>query len=223
MLIRELDKHVNMSMSRSILENQNTTQFETILKEFIANDIKIIIGIFDLNTTIRLFCEVYKRKMFGENYQWIILGSYKKEMIYKMSGEVNCTTEEILEAMNGTMQTRVVEYGHEFRRRAKLSSHKISTRAMSFAEKCNDFIESYIGKYQSACSSDEWSCSRGYFHGYAFDGLLTVYHLLSSLIETGKFNCNSTDFERNTEWFSILNNALSKLSFKGVTVNIKKI
>ena len=220
MLVRELDKLVNMSMSRSIRENQNISQYETVLKEFKSNDIKIIIGVFDLNTTLRLFCEVYRQKMYGEKYQWIILGSYKKELLYSLNdGELNCTTEEILEALNGTLQTRVVEYGHEFQPTFKESYHKISARANSFEKKCNNFINDYISNYHHTCRLNKSSCLRDYFHGYAFDGLLAIYYLLSSLIESRKFNCNNLNFERNIDWFTTLNTALGRLSFRGVTVS----
>lgn len=125
MLIRELDKITNFTVSRSILENQNQHQYETILKEFISNDIKIIIGIFDVKTTLRLFCEVFKRDMYGESYQWIILGTYNKEMLTDDLGDqlanINCTIDQILIALNGTLQTRVVQYSHDYETQINLN------------------------------------------------------------------------------------------------------
>lgn len=125
MLIRELDKITNFTVSRSILENQNQHQYETILKEFIGSDIKIIIGIFDVKTTLRLFCEVFKRDMYGESYQWIILGTYNKEMLTDDLSEqlsnINCTIDQILIALNGTLQTRVVQYSHDYETQINLN------------------------------------------------------------------------------------------------------
>ena len=124
MLIRELDRITNFTLSRSVLENQNPGQFETILKEFLTNDIKIIIGIFDVTTTLRLFCEVYKQNMYGENYQWIILGTYNREIITEFNiSNLNCTQKEILTALNGTMQTRVVQYAYEYEKKVNLRQH----------------------------------------------------------------------------------------------------
>ncbi len=236
-LIRELDKIVNVTMSRSILENQKSNQYETILNEFISDDIKIIIGLFDYNTTLRLFCEVYKKNMYGKKYQWIILGTDTKRFLYSNdmpSGD--CTREQIFTALNGTLQTRIVQYSHEFKDHMSglninsKFNHENSNKdffdfkidkSFSFESYYQHIVESYLSTLTKNTKINKNMCFDSYFHGYAFDVILSIFKTLSVLIENNKFSCkNSNTFERNIEWFSLLTNTLNKISFKGVTVII---
>ncbi len=238
-LIHELDKIVNVSISRSILENQKSNQYETILNEFITDDIKIIIGLFDYNTTFRLFCEVYKKNMYGKNYQWIILGTDNKRFLYSNDISIgDCTREQIFTALNGTLQTRIVQYSHEYKDKInQLDKHskfehensnkdffdfKVD-KSFSFESYYQPIVESYLSTLikDTKMFSFKNMCFDSYFHGYAFDVILSIFKTLSVLIETNKFSCqnnNKNMFERNIEWFSLLTNTLNKISFKGVTV-----
>jgi gamma-aminobutyric acid type B receptor len=229
MLIRELDKVVNLTVSRSILENQTEKEIKTILEEMILNDIKIIIGIFDINTTIKMFCQIYHNSMYGEHYQWIILGAYNKRQLFdpKLINETSCTLEEILKAINGTLQTRVVQYSYEFNDKNltindenRISKLNIIKSKSKFDVHYFEIIENYIQNFQTKCEQNtilHSECLNDYFHGYAFDVISTIFKLMSILIENDSFNCRNDIFERNIEWFQILNTALNKISFNGVT------
>ena len=76
---------------------------------------------------VRIFCEVrrtavgtdhssevlfeaYRSKLYGSRFQWIIVGYYEPE--WWLSNPGPCTTSEILEALNGTIQTRVAQFGY---------------------------------------------------------------------------------------------------------------
>lgn len=45
------------------------------LNKLIEKDVRIILGNFDEIWARRIFCEVYKKQMYGKNYQWIITGN----------------------------------------------------------------------------------------------------------------------------------------------------
>lgn len=224
MLIRELDKVVNLTLSRSILENQTSDQYDAILKDFIKNDIKIIIGIFDISTTVRLFCKIYKNNMYGENYQWIILGAYNKEIISsQFINDTECSTEELLTALNGTLQTRVVQYSHEYELKSK--SKKIKNPNICLLEKeYLSIVDSYMASFSRNLGKNVFDqkekCFNSYFHGYAFDLMLAIFKILGDLIEADKFSCSFLDFHRDINWFASLNEAFKKISFKGVTVSV---
>lgn len=241
-LIHELDKIVNVTISRSILENQNSNQYETILNEFITEDIKIIIGLFDYNTTFRLFCEVYKKNMYGKNYQWIILGTDTNRFLF--SNDIptgDCTREQIFIALNGTLQTRIVQYAHEYKDRmnqilnSKFKHENQNNEFLDFkidkSAKFESYYQSIVDSYLSTINNDikhltfKNTCYDSYFHGYAFDLILSIFKTLSVLIESKNLSCQKNDnmFERNIEWFSLLINTLNRISFKGVTVIILKI
>jgi hypothetical protein len=236
LLIRELDKIVNVTMSRSIPENQKSNQYETVLNEFIADDIKIIIGLFDDKTTIKFFCEVFKKKMYGKNYQWIILGSKLKRFLYSddTADSLECTREQILTALNGTLKTSIVEYSHEYNSWFGDGNHDknnandleelagIIDKSAEFESHYQSIVESYLSRLSKDLknSPNKKSCIDSYFHGYAFDVVLAIFKTFSLLIESKKLACDENVFERNLEWFSLLTNAFNKISFKGVTVSI---
>ena len=230
MLIRELDLITNLTVSRSIFENQTSDQYYSILNEFINLDIKIIIGIFDTNTTVKLFCEIFKLNMYGKNYQWIIVGSYNKEL-YNLNYYANttdCTFDQLVSALNGTLQTRVVEYSHDYEEIKDLSSSKknrIKNDLIAktvFDSNYPHIVKSYLNIINQMLKSKRNSFlnNNAYFHGYAFDVILAIFKILSTLIEEKKFSCQDLAFERNIEWFSNLAKAFDKVSFKGVTVGL---
>lgn len=231
MLVRELDKiDKSFTVSRSILENQTITQYNSILEDFKTNDIKIIFGIFDIATTVKLFCEIFKKKMYGENYQWIILGTYNKELsLVNSSYDIGCTREQLLIALNGTLQTRVVQYSYEYEMRLNSNSKENKNNLKMNAKKSeqsqlekkySDLVNLYMEDYiQTFKRQSNANCLYSYFHGYAFDVLLAIFKVFSNLIENKKFSCPNENFQRNITWFNLVNNAFKKMSFKGVTVS----
>jgi len=194
----------------------NSAVYEVILNEFLANDIKIVIGLFDMETAIKLFCEVYKKNMYGKNYQWIIMGSYDKSFFTTLNTSTsnhllnNCSINQIVTALNGTLQTRVVEYSHSLERITEKSEF---TKVVDGYFRWLKSNKNYL--IPNACQS-----INEYFHGYAFDVLISIYKVLGSLIETGRFTCDRDSFERTKDWFTLLNKAFGQVSFNGVTVSL---
>lgn len=44
------------------------------LKKLHQKDVRVILGYFDEHWARRIFCEAYRKGMYGKNYQWIITG-----------------------------------------------------------------------------------------------------------------------------------------------------
>ena len=44
------------------------------LKRLHEKDVRVILGYFDEYWARRIFCEAYRKGMYGKNYQWIITG-----------------------------------------------------------------------------------------------------------------------------------------------------
>jgi hypothetical protein len=228
MLIRELEDQrvINSTLTRSINANEQLlNQYEAILDEFKRNDIYIIIGIFDLNTTIKLYCQIYKKNMFGDNYQWIILGTSLQNLknIYNNKTNCDCTYEELLVALNGTLQTRNVQYSYEYYKKTSFIKNrhnqlKLPSRHDSLMKNLTD---SYMEHYFMECSPNNTLCNQSTcYHAYAFDLLLTIFNLIGSLIENKKFLCDYGHFERDASWFQLINEAFNNISFTGVTVSL---
>lgn len=142
---------------------------------------------------------------------------------------------ELQASLNGTLQTRVVEYTHDSEqlREDFTISRKKSHFATQHEKKKSAFethypsiVKSYLDVINQSNMHDSYmiennfvSNNNAYFHGYAFDVLLAIFKILSTLIENKKFSCHNSTFERNIAWFTNLNDAFNKISFKGVTVN----
>jgi hypothetical protein len=218
MFINQLKNHslINSTITRSLNEDQN---LEAILDEFRNNHIYIFIGIFDLNTTLKLYCQIYKKKMYGENYQWIILGSSLNNLkkFYLNGNHSNCSFNEILLSMNGTLQTKIVQYSFDYYKKSKNFNKNAELNKSETVLK--SITDSYMNNYFKDCSPNNTICFQSScFHGYTFDLFLTIFNLIGSLIENNQFSCNHLAFERDQNWFKIVNEALNNLSFTGVTV-----
>ena len=216
MLVNQLENRnlINLTITRSINEEQS---LETILDEFNKRHIYIIIGIFDLNTTLKLYCQIYKKKMYGENYQWIILGSslHNLKKFYLNQTNSNCSFNEILLSMNGTLQTRTVQYSFDYYKKSKTLEQQMSKYALNSSEAVlKSITDSYMSNYFKECSPNNTICFQSScFHGYTFDLFLTIFNLIGSLIENNQFSCNHKTFERDQNWFKIVNEALNNISF----------
>ncbi|CAH3160478.1 unnamed protein product [Porites evermanni] len=74
-------------------------------------DARIIIGEFSYVGARNIFCEAFKRKMYGPNYAWIIFGEFNPTEIFadnpKLRNSVlsDCSSNELKEAANGYIST----------------------------------------------------------------------------------------------------------------------
>nr|QVK45717.1 G protein-coupled receptor [Proales similis] len=214
LLLRKLDKIVNVTVTRSILSDRSHSQYDTILNDFSNQDVKIVIALLDLKSTIELFCHVFHHGMYGKSYQWIIAGHYESDMLDSSRLPANCSRQQLLKALNGTLRTRVVEYSHELEDAENVYSVKRgSEQDASFKR----IVRAYMNRFVYGRDEPVKSDGNEYFHGYAFDILLTSFKAIGSLIERDQFSCKRPQFERNIDWFSKLNDALNSISFEGVT------
>lgn len=69
---------------------------------------RIILGNFDEEWALQLFCEAYREKMIGRKYQWILTGFSEAKLWqnYQSKGSV-CTKQELLVAMDGYIITDI--------------------------------------------------------------------------------------------------------------------
>ncbi|CAH3136026.1 unnamed protein product [Porites lobata] len=74
-------------------------------------DARIIIGEFSYVGARNVFCEAFKRKMYGPNYAWIIFGEFSPTEIFtddlklQKSALIDCSSDELKEAANGYIST----------------------------------------------------------------------------------------------------------------------
>lgn len=81
------------------------TQPLTKLKE---KDVRIILASFNATWARRVFCAVYRTDLYGGRYQWIIAGPRQERWWREEDPSVNCTSIEILTALEGAFVVDVL-------------------------------------------------------------------------------------------------------------------
>ena len=77
----------------------------TKLKE---KDVRIILASFNATWARRVFCAVYRTDLYGGRYQWIIAGPRQERWWREEDPSVNCTSIEILTALEGAFVVDVL-------------------------------------------------------------------------------------------------------------------
>ncbi|XP_078721631.1 gamma-aminobutyric acid type B receptor subunit 1-like isoform X3 [Lampetra fluviatilis] len=78
------------------------------VKNLKRQDARIIVGLFYEDEARRVFCEVYKEKLFGKKHVWFLIGWYADNWFLKSDHAVNCTAEQMAEAVEGHVTTEIV-------------------------------------------------------------------------------------------------------------------
>lgn len=68
-----------------------------------SKDSRIILGNFNESWARAVFCEAYKKSMYGFKFQWLIVGMYDDEWWLKEDESLDCTPRQIQTALIGVM------------------------------------------------------------------------------------------------------------------------
>ncbi|XP_066944168.1 uncharacterized protein GABA-B-R2 isoform X2 [Macrobrachium rosenbergii] len=207
-----------------IAETQSfADEFKDQMKKLLDKDVRIILGYFDEMWARRIFCEAFRKGMYGANYQWIISGMYREEWwtlrgngdddddegVIDMkdepeeSGGGGCAVEDIMVALEGCIMTDLLPL-------ATSQTKTVSGKNIS------EYRKAYNQKRQ-----DEYSR----FHGFTYDGvwamalaIQAVGHKLHLQNRLNGTNTSVVDFMyRSPEWEERFTSALSEVKFDGVT------
>ncbi|XP_042308292.1 gamma-aminobutyric acid type B receptor subunit 1 [Sceloporus undulatus] len=78
------------------------------VKNLKRQDARIIVGLFYETEARKVFCEVYKERLFGKKYVWFLIGWYADNWFRIKDANINCTEEEMREAVEGHFTTEIV-------------------------------------------------------------------------------------------------------------------
>lgn len=78
------------------------------LDKLIEKDVRIILASFNATWGRRVFCEVARKNLYGSRYQWILAGPRQERWWHEEDSTVNCTTYEILTALEGAFVVDVL-------------------------------------------------------------------------------------------------------------------
>ncbi|KAM3654689.1 gamma-aminobutyric acid type B receptor subunit 1-like, partial [Ammospiza maritima maritima] len=78
------------------------------VKNLKRQDARIIVGLFYETVARKVFCEVYKEKLYGKKYVWFLIGWYANKWFRTPDPSINCTADQMAEAVEGHITTEIV-------------------------------------------------------------------------------------------------------------------
>uniref|UniRef100_W5KWH6 Gamma-aminobutyric acid type B receptor subunit 1 n=1 Tax=Astyanax mexicanus TaxID=7994 RepID=W5KWH6_ASTMX len=78
------------------------------VKNLKRQDARIIVGLFYETEARKVFCEVYKEKLYGKKHVWFLIGWYADNWFKIKDPSINCTVEQMTEAVEGHVTTEIV-------------------------------------------------------------------------------------------------------------------
>uniref|UniRef100_A0A6I8S6H8 Gamma-aminobutyric acid (GABA) B receptor, 1 n=1 Tax=Xenopus tropicalis TaxID=8364 RepID=A0A6I8S6H8_XENTR len=78
------------------------------VKNLKRQDARVIVGLFYETEARKVFCEVYKERLFGKKYVWFLIGWYADNWFKIPDPAINCTVEEMTQAVEGHVTTEIV-------------------------------------------------------------------------------------------------------------------
>ncbi|GAB0183009.1 gamma-aminobutyric acid type B receptor subunit 2 [Grus japonensis] len=151
-----------------------------------GNDVRIILGQFDEEMAVKVFCCAYDEEMYGSKYQWIIPGWYENLWWDSWINSSQCLSKNLLAAMEGYI-------GVDFEPLSSKIIKTISGRTPQQYEK------EYNAKRGDGQSSK--------FHGYAYDGIWVIAKTLQRAMKY----LNATNKHQKIEDFNYTNHKLGKI------------
>uniref|UniRef100_A0A8C8ED01 Gamma-aminobutyric acid type B receptor subunit 2 n=1 Tax=Otus sunia TaxID=257818 RepID=A0A8C8ED01_9STRI len=158
----------------------------TSVKKLKGNDVRIILGQFDEEMAVKVFCCAYDEEMYGSKYQWIIPGWYENLWWESWINSSQCLSKNLLAAMEGYI-------GVDFE---PLSSKMIKTISGRTPQQ---YEKEYNAKRGDGQSSK--------FHGYAYDGIWVIAKTLQRAMKY----LNATNKHQKIEDFNYTNHKLGKI------------
>ncbi|XP_064876242.1 gamma-aminobutyric acid type B receptor subunit 1-like [Oncorhynchus nerka] len=102
------------------------------VKNLKRQDARIIVGLFYETEARKVFCEVFKEKLYGKKYVWFLIGWYADNWFKIKDPSINCTVEQMTEAVEGHVTTEIVMLNPETVRGASnLTSQEFLNQLMS--------------------------------------------------------------------------------------------
>ncbi|KRX97537.1 Gamma-aminobutyric acid type B receptor subunit 1 [Trichinella pseudospiralis] len=105
-------------------------------------DARIFVGLFYEKEARKVFCEVYKQKLYGRKYVWFLIGWYPDDWYIPLSGEMlNCTADQMKLATQYHFTTEALMHSQDNKpgvsgMNSKQFVHRLSEMAAAIALNC---------------------------------------------------------------------------------------
>ncbi|KAL0859671.1 hypothetical protein ABMA27_010790 [Loxostege sticticalis] len=172
------------------------TEVSTALSKLKEKDVRIILGNFNETWAVKIFCEAYKLEMYGRAYTWLLLGTYSSKWWMRRAP---CSKRDLSTALDTTILTDLLP---------------LSTTG-----------EMTVSGITAKDYQVEYDRRRGVeysrFHGYTYDGIWAMALAIQTVAQRVKLKYKEKtvqDFRyRDKEWEQLFLDALSNVTFEGVT------
>ncbi|XP_075987240.1 gamma-aminobutyric acid type B receptor subunit 2 isoform X2 [Anticarsia gemmatalis] len=172
------------------------TEVKTALSKLKEKDVRIILGNFNETWALKIFCEAYNLDMYGRAYTWLLLGTYSNNW---WNRRAPCSRKNLTAALDTTILTDLLP---------------LSTTG-----------ETTVSGITAKDYQVEYDRRRGLeysrFHGYTYDGIWAMALAIQTVAQRVKSKYKEKtvqDFKyRDKEWELLFLDALSNVTFEGVT------
>ncbi|CAL9706099.1 unnamed protein product [Knipowitschia caucasica] len=100
---RTKEAGIEISVRQSFLTDPTVA-----VKNLKRQDARIIVGLFYETEARKVFCEVFKEKLYGKKYVWFLIGWYADNWFKIKDPAINCSVENMTEAVEGHVTTEIV-------------------------------------------------------------------------------------------------------------------
>ncbi|KAL4706640.1 hypothetical protein ACJJTC_005025 [Scirpophaga incertulas] len=172
------------------------SEVRTALSKLKEKDVRIILGNFNETWAVKIFCEAYKLEMYGRAYTWLLLGTYSNKWWVRRAP---CPRRELAAALDTAVLTDLLP---------------LATTG-----------ETTVSGITAKDYQVEYDRRRGLeysrFHGYTYDGIWAMALAIQTVAQRVKLKYKEKtvqDFRyRDKEWEQLFLDALSNVTFEGVT------
>lgn len=106
--VEDLEERVKAAGIEVAVRQNFLTDPTNAVRNLKRQDARIIVGVFYEDMARRVFCQAYKEKLYGKKYVWFIIGWYPNNWYKVVDPSINCTSEQLKEALEGHITTEAV-------------------------------------------------------------------------------------------------------------------
>ncbi|XP_060587127.1 gamma-aminobutyric acid type B receptor subunit 1-like [Ruditapes philippinarum] len=106
--VEDLEERVKAAGIEVAVRQNFLTDPTNAVRNLKRQDARIIVGVFYEDMARRVFCQAYKEKLYGKKYVWFIIGWYPNNWYKVDDPSINCTSEQLKEALEGHITTEAV-------------------------------------------------------------------------------------------------------------------
>ncbi|XP_071947988.1 gamma-aminobutyric acid type B receptor subunit 1-like [Antedon mediterranea] len=103
--IEDLEKRAKKANIEIVSRQSFLTDPDNAVDDLFREDARIIVGVFYVGMARKVFCEVYKRKLYGPKVVWFLIGWYPDNWYAQNDPNINCTAEQLKTALENHFTT----------------------------------------------------------------------------------------------------------------------